>query len=56
MLDHCISFEAATVVKKVAPYVRRPFTNNCFNKIGSVTFSFEASSAISALISSEPKY
>jgi hypothetical protein len=56
MLSHGFSSESATVVKKVAPYVRRPFTNNCFKKIGTVIFSSDASSAISSLISSEPRY
>ena len=56
MLAYSFSSESANVVKKVAPYIRRPFTQNCFKNIGSATISSNASSAISSLISSDPIY
>jgi hypothetical protein len=56
MLSYGHSSDAATVVKKVAQYVRRPFSKNCLNKIGSIAYSSEASKAISALITSEKEY
>ena len=56
MLKNAYTAQGAIVVKKVAPYIRRPFKDNCFAKIGSLIYSSDAAGAISDLLSSEIKY
>lgn len=48
--------DAARVIKIVAGYVRRPFSENCFSNIANVTESSESAGAIFNLYRSDPTY
>lgn len=56
MLGRCSSLHAKEVIIKIASYVRRPFTDGCFEKIGDRLAYTSAADALQALIESNPKY
>ena len=56
MLGRVNSLHGDEVVKRVASYVQRPFSDGCFEKLASRMSSAYAPAAIQVLIKSEPKY
>lgn len=56
MISHAYSGDGANVIKQVAPYVQRPFADDCFEELSNVVYSSETAGAISVLIRSKPKY
>ena len=56
MVKYGYSSEVDTVIKKVAPYVRRPFGEKCIARLNAQMYATESASAIRALLSSSPNY
>ena len=56
LVSHSMITDIALVVKRVAPYIRRPFGDACLSRLSKSMMPTHAADAIKVLISSTPKY